>query len=294
MKRNAPKSLTPKKLSRMCFWIFLLYVGMASTVALSRSAPSITIDDIKNINTENPALTAGAESFAHNFAYQYFSWAPDRQAVEERRVRLDPYLARDVDRQAGVVTSDLVSSSKLVKSQVWSKKKVADDQAELTLRVQYITTVGKNAVTQLKYFVVPVVAKGENFLVYDIPRFVKPPDPITFEKNDTNQLASESDRELVREVGTFLESFFKIYATGTQEEIKYFSRGEIEGLQRELSFSKIDDINVYAVDKESKKNTYFVKTKVKFIDKDQTVFTYPFEMRIQKEAERWFVVELKN
>ncbi|MCY9757348.1 conjugal transfer protein [Paenibacillus alvei] len=267
---------------------------MASTVALSRSAPSITIDDIKNINTENPALTAGAESFAHNFAYQYFSWAPDRQAVEERRVRLDPYLARDVDRQAGVVTSDLVSSSKLVKSQVWSKKKVADDQAELTLRVQYITTVGKNAVTQLKYFVVPVVAKGENFLVYDIPRFVKPPDPITFEKNDTNQLASESDRELVREVGTFLESFFKIYATGTQEEIKYFSRGEIEGLQRELSFSKIDDINVYAVDKESKKNTYFVKTKVKFIDKDQTVFTYPFEMRIQKEAERWFVVELKN
>lgn len=292
--KQAPKSMTPKKVAMIVFWGFMVYVGLAATIALARSTPSIDLSDLKKLNVENPALSSGAESFAHNFAFQYFTWSPDRQSAEDRKKRLDPYLAAAVDRQAGLLINDLVSTSKLSKSQVWSKREISDNQAELTLRVQYITTVGKNAVTQLKYFVVPVVAKDNNFLVYDIPRFVKPPESITFATEDTNLLTAESDRDLVRDVGIFLESFFKIYATGTHEEIRYFSRTEIDGLQSELTFTKLGDFSVHATDSKKPNNIYTVTAKVTFVAADQTKFTYPYKLRIQKEADRWFVLELKN
>lgn len=286
-KHNMPRRLTMKRVSIIIFWLFMLYVAFAATIALSRSNPPIDIEALKP--SSNLAMTTGAESFANNFASQYFSWSPENRGIEDCKKRLEPYLADSLDVQAGLNTRELVSSSKLVKSQVWKTIETGENQAEITLRVQYVTSLGKSSQTQLKYFVVPVVAQEDNFLVYEVPRFIKPPNSIEFKAQPREQYSTVNDSKLVKEIGAFIESFFKIYASGTPEEINYFSRAEIDGLQKVLEYTKLERYSVHPTDDTDR---FHVMAEVTFSDhKDKSQFTYPFQLYIKKEAERWYVTD---
>jgi hypothetical protein len=58
-----------------------------------------------------------------------------------------------------------------------------------------------------------------------------------------------ADAAVIEETGKFLNSFFKVYASGTNEEIQYFAKNKkIEGLQGALTYRQYQSFNIYATE----------------------------------------------
>ena len=86
----------------------------------------------------NYAASEGAQSFAQNFARQYFDWQNSDEGKKNRVERLQPYLANGLDKQAGLSFEGMEWNSSLSTSQVWNIEETGKDSALITLRVEQI------------------------------------------------------------------------------------------------------------------------------------------------------------
>ncbi|WP_134704948.1 conjugal transfer protein [Ammoniphilus sp. YIM 78166] len=294
-KRKYPRTVLRKRIVKIVFWTMTGYVVIASTFALIRpTSPTPVQAQVQEQKPMNPATGPGVGSFANNLAYEYFLWNKDPKVLEERKKRLAPYLMEGIDPQAGLGIEGLDSSSKLMKSQVWDIEETGPNQAKVTLRVQYTLTENNQPAYKIKYFVVPITSDGKSFVVYDIPYFV--PTPKKPEIQPEPEKASADiihDSTLTTAISNFLDSFFKVYATGKPEEITYFSKiNTIEGLHGTLDFVTVKKVEVYPT---KQSDVYEIHTQVTFAEKGmKTKFHTPFVLKLQKEKERWFVMDLKH
>lgn len=294
-KRKSPKTVFRKRMVKGVFWTMMGYVVFASTFALFRPNPIAPVQaQVQEQKPVNPATAPGVGSFADNLACEYFLWSNDPKALEARKKRLAPYLIDGMDPKAGLGIEGLASSSKLIKSQVWKIEETGTNQAKVTLRVQYNLTENGKTSYRINYFVVPVASDGQSFVVYDIPYFVPVPKKPAIQLDPKKPSADLiHDSTLTPAISNFLDSFFKVYATGKPEEITYFTKIEpIQGLQGTLDYMTVKKVEVYPT---PQSDVYDVHTQVTFTDKGmKTKFHYPFVLKIQKENERWFVIDLKN
>lgn len=146
---------------------------------------------------ENVAAGEGAQSFAENFAVQYFDWKNTDEDKKKRVERLKPFLATGLDEQAGLAFEGMEWNSSLSESQVWNVEEKGEDTALITLRVKHTlkktTQPDPKAVEKAKkdkkkppkakeettgpyekYFVVPVKTDGKSFVVHKVPYFIPP------------------------------------------------------------------------------------------------------------------------
>ena len=68
----------------------------------------------------NYAVSEGAQSFAQNFARDYFDWQNSDEGIKTRAERLQPYFATGLDKQAGLSFEGMEWNSSLSDSQVWN------------------------------------------------------------------------------------------------------------------------------------------------------------------------------
>lgn len=294
-KRKLPKTVIRKRIVTSLFWVGVVYLFFGVTVLLFRPEQGATaVAEVVQPKT-NPATDVGVETFANNFAYHYFTWGKDDKAFDDRRKRLEPYLARDVDPQAGLNLKQMKSQSSFAKSQIWKVEDAGDGKSKVTLRTQYVVTANGKKETKLNYMVVPIASDGQNFVVYDIPYFVQEPKAVELSKKDnldrSNVLHDSGKKE---EINDFMDSFFKVYASGKQDEIAYFSKNvEVTGLSGILTYKGISDIEIYT-NLESE-GIYQVETKVTFGDsKGATLYTYPYFVQVRQDNGRWFVIKFEQ
>lgn len=322
-KREYPKTILRKKLIKGAFWTGFALVLFLSVVAIVRVGNAGAGQaETKPIQQEtqkkvNLAAGEGAQSFAENFAAQYFDWENTDEGKKKRVERLKPYLATGLDEQAGLSFEGMEWNSSMTKSQVWGVEETGNDTALITLRVQHTLTKttppDPKAVEAAKkdkkkppkakeekigpyekYFVIPVKTDGRSFVVHKVPYFIaaaKKPEITSDLTVDEN--GKISDSHLQEEITSGLNTFFKVYTTGTQEELSYYVKGdEIQTMNGIITFKEVKD----TVIKQGKaKNEYQVFATVIFQEnqsKGQVV--YPYEINLVKEENRWFVKELKN
>ncbi len=294
-KRKLPPTVFRKRFIKGVFWILAGYVVVASTYSLVRPTPPAPVyAQVAEVKPVNPATAPGVGSFADNFAYEYFLWNPDPQAMEQRKKRLAPYLITGMDPHAGLGIEGLDSSSKLIKSQVWNIEETGHNRAKVTLRIQYTLNENDQLLYQIKYFVVPIASDGQSFVVYDIPYFVPAPQKPEIQPEPLKSSADIiHDPTLTPAISNFLDSFFKVYASGKPEEITYFSKIQpIQGLQGTLDYVTVKKVEIYPT---PQSGVVEVHTQVTFADKGRkTKFHYPYVLNIQKENERWFVIGLEH
>ena len=74
----------------------------------------------------NYAISEGAQSFAQNFAHEYFDWQNSDEGMKTRVERLQPYLANGLDEQAGLSFEGMEWNSSLSTSQVWNVEETSE------------------------------------------------------------------------------------------------------------------------------------------------------------------------
>ncbi|MDE3841090.1 hypothetical protein C0966_17670 (plasmid) [Bacillus methanolicus] len=141
-KREYPKTVLRKKVIEGAFWTGFMFVLFLSVVAIIRvgnvGADANEQKSVqKVINEQNLAVGEGAQSFAENFAAEYFDWQNTDEGKKKRVERLQPYLATGLDEQAGLSFDGMEWNSTLTKSQVWNVEETGEDTALITLRVMH-------------------------------------------------------------------------------------------------------------------------------------------------------------
>lgn len=321
-KREYPKTVFRKKMLKGVFWTSFALALFLSVVAIVRvgnaSISQAKTEPMQQVEQKkNYAASEGAQSFAENFAAQYFNWQNTDQGKADRVKRLQPYLAKGLDEQAGLSFDGMEWDSSLTKSQVWNVKETGEDTALITLRIQHTlkksTPPDPAAVeaaksqnkplpeateqtkgTYVKYFVVPVKTNGQSFVVDKVPYFTAAPKKPAITANTAfNEDGKITDPKLQDEITSALNTFFKVYTTGTQEELSYYVKGdEIPSMNGIITFKEVKSS---VIQPGQSKNEYNVHAVVIFQENQSNgQVIYPYELRLVKEDNRWFVKEMKN
>lgn len=321
-KREYPRTVLLKKFIKGMFWTAFILVLFLSVVAIERSgnAGAGAIQhkpDEDVIKEENVAAGVGAQSFAENFVSEYFNWENTDEEIKKRADRLQPFLAMGLDEQAGLSFEDSDWSSSLTDSQVWKVEEKAENTALITLRVQHTlkksTPPDAKAVEQAKkdkkplpkakeeksepyekYLVVPVKSDGNSYVVHKVPYFIPPAKkPEITSDTSISEEGKVQDSKLQDEINSGLTTFFKVYTTGTQEELFYYTKSdEIKAMTGITTFKEVRDTIIKQGDG---KNEYRVHATVIFEEnQSKAQVTYPYELTLVKEENRLFVKEMKN
>ncbi|MBM7554574.1 conjugal transfer protein [Thalassobacillus pellis] len=317
-KREYPRTVLRKKVFKGLFWAGFTFVLFLSVVAIVRvgnanggiqdSSPAARAEQI----SQNPATSIGAQTFAQIFATHYFHWENTDEGRKKRAATLKYYLAKGMEEQAGLSFDGLEWNSSLDSSRVWEVKETGNDTAIITLRVKQrlhrTIPPDKKAIEAAKkakkdipkpkeeekgpftnYFAIPVKTDGQSYVVHRKPYYV--PEPFTPDIQAHPDVSPEgrvNDAALQKQVTDFLQTFFKVYTTGTQEELTYYTTGEdFRGMKGIVTFQEVKELLL----KEGKKpNETRVFTTIRYsVDHSKAQVAYNYELLLEQEGDRWLV-----
>ncbi|WP_221568662.1 conjugal transfer protein [Alkalihalobacillus sp. TS-13] len=320
-KRKYPQTVLRKKVIKGLFWTGFTLVLCLSIVAIVQTGNAgvdahVQKPEPKEEKEDNLAASVGAQTFAENFASHYFYWKNTEEFMKIRAKRLEPFLATGLEEQAGLVFEGMKWNSKLASSQIWKVEETGSDTAEITLRIKQalFRTIqpDKKAITAAKkakkkppkpkvkkagpyerYFVVPVKTDGESFVVHKIPHYVTAPEkPDITVGTEIDEEEIVSDPQLQKQITTFLNTFFKVYTTGTQDELYYYFNGDsIQSMKEILTFKEVKEVILKEGEGTANYTVFTTVVYTEFQSKAQVV--YPYEMNIVQEEGRWFVKSIK-
>jgi Conjugative transposon protein TcpC len=305
-KRLAPKTLNWRKYFLYAVILFAIFASLGSIRAfsLAEKVDGMQVDQPKTQVEvkQNLATSDGAQTFAEKFAAEYFKW--DRSNFQERAERLQPYLREGTHDQAGLLFDGLTGNSQTLKTEIVSVKDTSDNTADITIHaVHEIETPatkdakgkpvkGTKSGSIDKYIIVPVITDGKGFLINAIPTFTSKPEKPIMAPVEEKTGEVLNDNNITKAVQTSLESFFKNYTTGTNEDLAFFTNDEsIRSLQGTVSFEKIEKVTVY----EGKSDSFEVTAEVTFIDAaSKGKFKQQYELIVSKKDDRYIVEKIKR
>lgn len=279
---------------RVGFYGLIGYTAISTTLAWSVQLglidpPPRKAEAERIVNQEEKKVPISAEAFAENFAREYLLWTKGNE--KSRRERLAPYLQPGLDPQAGLDLSTAEWDSWAQVVRTWSiDPGDQKDQMEATVYAQTVMTKGKERKRVDRWLKVRFQKAGDNYVVVNLPRFISPPETVPLDEEEEEEKQGETvDKSVHDAVANFLDSFWKIYTTGSPEEIRYLMKTDkvqgVEGLQ----YQEMTELEVY----KDGENNFRAETEVAFVDlASQGIVTQHYILTLTREGTRWYVVNM--
>ncbi|MDO3681821.1 conjugal transfer protein [Paenibacillus ehimensis] len=281
-KRRAyrPRGYLARKVGAAVFWLafaFMFLVVFFSAIKPSGQTAAQKQQEGATI-TLNPATTTTAVQYAENFAKEFFTWKPDDEAIQDRKKRLTPFLAKGLDPQAGLQVSGLKTTSTFQKAEIKHIEEKGPNRAYVTLEVFYKLGLPKEVQTTppsgtdaaasgqtasqptptktiqyepkevSKFFVVPV-GYEQNYGIYDLPKFTYIDGQTTMKADDRAEglRAVDESYETKQNVRNFLATFFSSYAADPKDKLGYLLSDpkHQHGLNGTLQFVSVTSAEIY-------------------------------------------------
>ncbi|SFX76183.1 Conjugative transposon protein TcpC [Thermoactinomyces sp. DSM 45891] len=243
--------------------------------------------------SNNPAVSMPARTKATEFANEYFRWISTDK--EERAKRLEPYLIKGIDEQAGMVLSGVKVDSTPSNVQVWDVQDKGNNRANIIVSatMMLMNPSDKKFTMETRHLVVPIYAASrDSFVVEDIPYYLPESSPVQASKGDYKPQGNKVDEKQLGEYTAFLESFFKEFAsTSPEKTLSHRTKGDLQlrGMGSIISFSKLESVSVW-----EQQSEYEITCKVKFTDHLGATFIYPYILKLTKEDGQWRIISFRN
>ncbi|EME7221474.1 conjugal transfer protein [Enterococcus faecium] len=238
---------------------------------------------------EKVVNTSGVESFAKDFAKEYFSWKNNKEVIEKRMSTLGQYLTEEgLTLSQDMVRADIPTSSEVQSVKILDVEKSSEEFVVSFLVDQKITDGKKTQSISSAYRVTIFEDEKGNHIVTSLPTMIAKPEKAHYEVKQ-EESDSEIDAKTTEEITEFLETFFKLYPSASEKELEYYvEKNAIRPIGFNLKFVELvdpvfieDGINVRA------------KINVKYLDNSSKVTTF-FQYRlILKKNENWIIVGFK-
>ncbi|SDY39433.1 conjugal transfer protein [Thermoactinomyces sp. DSM 45892] len=285
--RPKPTLLKGFKRKRLFLWALLLMNVVVGSVYITSW---LNDEEPAQAFSKNPAVSMPARTTATQFANEYFRWYSSDK--DEREKRLEPYLIKGIDKQAGLVLNDIKTDSVANNVQVWDVRDKGNNKADIVVSATLMLTEKGKTMMATRRLVVPIYAiSNDSFVVEDVPYYLAESNPVQSSKGDFKSKGNQIDEKKMDEYTTFLNNFFKEYAsTSPEKSLSHLTKGDLQlrGLGNVLSFGKLEDVKVW-----DNRSEYEVSCKVRFQDKATgSEVLYPYIIKMTKDDGQWRILSL--
>lgn len=231
--------------------------------------------------------THGIENFITNFIYDFYSWENTKEGLEKRTEKISYYLTPQLQQlNMEMLRSDIPTSSIVTKAQIWNVGSLDNKKFSVTYSVTQEIKESKTTSVISSNFKIEIYQElNGNLVIIKNPIAWTIPGHSSFESQEfkNNYLI---EKEILNEIQTFLESFFKLYVTANKEEIKYYIKNATIPIinDNELSFLDLNILNI-----KKKDNIYKINLTTKYLDKKTKSFLF-FEYNLELKKEDYWII----
>lgn len=276
-----------RKTTWLC-WILLLSSFSFAVYKNFTAVNTHTIHEHTEVHTQL-ADTTPIATFVTNFANVYYNWKPDHTTLDQRQKELKPYFTDGlVALTADALRSDVPTSAQVNKVQIWQIKQSKTHIYRVVFRVEQTI---KNSATKktLKHvnraYAVQVYQSSEgNLVLISSPTLAAAPSKAHY-RETLDQPDSTLDSDTTNSATKFLTTFFKLYPTGSLNELKYYVKGPVQAIHQDYRFAELVNPAYHRVGKKLKADIT-----VKYLDSatDMTQFAQ-YELILSKDGKNWTI-----
>ncbi|TCP68295.1 conjugal transfer protein [Baia soyae] len=293
--------LAKRKFAIFGFWLLLIYTAVSTTAVwliqfgIVPSSPRTVTAAKQEVQGDGLGDVLSETAFVDQFVREYFTWNQGNETI--RASRLKPYLHSTVDPQAGIDMKNATYNSFPRSVGIWRIEDGEGGMKKVYVTVDTVLTHAKNESDQrraIRYLAVTIQKSGESFLVVDKPYLMAPPVPAKIElpemKSEPGEAVSDAERV---QVENFLKTFWKVYTTGTANEIGYYEKEKNVISKGLTGLVGLSDVKNVAVTK--KQGKLEVKCDVSFTDLPSGgQLSYQYSLSVVKEGDRFYVTNMKQ
>lgn len=244
-KKNKEKKVRTMKVGTHRKSVIALWILLIGSVSFGIYKNFTAIDQHTTHEKEIIQLqlndTSGIENFVKDFARAFYGWENNEESIQARAATISNYLTPELqDLNMDTVRTDIPTCSYVNDVQIWDIKEAGDQEYQVKYSVEQYVTKGEEATTVESFFETTVhVDSTGNMVIVQSPVPTSRP-----EKSDYEPKAPESDgsvdAETIQEATDFLETFFKLYPTATEEELAYYVEDHaMEPIEENYIFSEL-------------------------------------------------------
>lgn len=253
MKLMKIKTTGLRKIGKVTLWVlvvFLILCGIKTVLSQSSEGKLQSMLSKSQTSAQLREKTKiGATAFAESFIYDYYTFSGQLNSNYSDRVK--SYLAKGLEVKnpsAGETAAETISARTI--NVKFDSKDVTRLDVDILAKIKYTQLMGEKAGTNSEsniYIRVPVATQnGDRFAIESLPMIIPSYDKAAAENAEGYSIA-EVDRDTKDEIQVVLESFFKAYYEGTDNEVSYYVSGDSnikKSLAGLITFNKIDQISV--------------------------------------------------
>lgn len=293
------KTTAFQKVGRIIFWTFFIFLLLRGIGTLFNTDETSKAEDVvkgfEQTISKRSKIEYEASAYAESFAYEFMTYDPyDLSGYRERLSSYLPAYLGDIGPNTDTNTKTAVLSTKAYEFEWISESQI---NVKVWLKVRYDTNenIEDKAQISTKYkaigLKVPVAFIDEKYAVEDYPAFISVPD-----KADINHdiyTAYTAEKREADEIKEVLNSFFKVYYSGSSGEISYYMENSksIKGLESTFMYNRLGTISVFADNtKDSQMETYTALAEIYITDPDSDLeMKQKYNIRLINDGKRYYI-----
>ncbi|HDX9577630.1 TPA: conjugal transfer protein [Bacillus pseudomycoides] len=288
-------------IGKWAFWILFSWMLIISLTTVLKGKDTRAEAKSKSEQvTQKQNLATRPESieFARLFAKEYFTWQRGEEGLRKRVERLQPYLLKTLDPQAGMDPNSLQWDANFLYAIVLKVEEGKGNEANVIFKVGYKLhrqkqdNSGEEVKDVQQQISIPIQTDGKAFVINGLPQIVKVEQKADV-KEEKKEIAEIKDFKVKEEIREFLPTFFKSYTTATPKELAYvLDNSQIKGLEGAMKLDKVNSSKVYPGKEEG---WYEVQTEVVMIDvHSETKMKAFYLLTVKKDGKQFVVTNLQN
>lgn len=290
MKKIKVKNVGLRKKTTTVLWVLLLGGIVFGIYKNFTVIDQHTIHEEKIIKSK-VIDTNLISSYVEDFVQVFYSWQPQKEALEKRTNDLKQYLPENLQQlNQGMIRSDIPTRSTVKNIKIRKVAQLNQNDYSVVYSLTQEIEESKGEKSERKdvqsAFSVKIRTDGDDRIaILSNPVMASLPQSLKI-KSEPLQDDMSINQETKDDILAFLNTFFKVYPTAKKTELLYYvSDKNIKEINKNYIFSEIKQINYF-----EKKDGIRVKVDTVYLDKEtKAVLQFTYDLLLKKAEDKWVI-----